>query len=64
LDWVKDDVNQKGETIRFAMVAARTHGVVELDEWNGSLTETRESLRRRKGRGNRPPPDDEDLFGG
>jgi hypothetical protein len=45
LEWVKDAPKQKGETVRFAMISARSHGEVTLDDWNASLAETRKTLR-------------------
>ena len=51
LEWVKNDPNQKGETIRFAMIAARSQGKTELSAWTQMLSSTRTSLRKRTAMG-------------
>jgi hypothetical protein len=62
LEWLKDDPNQKGETIRFAMVSARSRGEVKLDDWSASLTDTRKTLRRSRGSSRKKPDDENGLF--
>lgn len=49
LDWVKNDPNQKGERIRFAMIAARSQGKAELASWSDLLESTRRSLKTKQG---------------
>ena len=48
-DWLKDDQNQRGEAIRFAMVAARGQGTVEYAAWRTLLEETNKWLKTRMG---------------
>jgi hypothetical protein len=48
-DWLKDDQKQRGETIRFAMVAARSHGTVEYAAWKTLLEETNKRLKTKMG---------------
>lgn len=62
LEWVKNDPNQKGETVRFAMISARSRGEVNLAEWTASLADTRSTLRRSGGRRDRPSDDGPSLF--
>jgi len=62
LEWVKNDPGQKGETVRFAMVSARSRGEVTLDDWNASLADTRSTLRRSRGPKKQPPEDGNGLF--
>jgi hypothetical protein len=50
LEWVKDDSGDKGEIIRFALISARGRGQVKLDDWSASLTDTRKTLRKSRGR--------------
>lgn len=47
-EWLKDETQQRGETLRFALIAARSRGVVEEDEWNRLLKETNTRLKERK----------------
>ena len=46
-NWVKDAVAQRGETVRFVMLAARNRGAVKYTEWEGMLTETTTKLKRK-----------------
>lgn len=45
LDWVKEDPKQKGERIRFAMIATRSQGKSALASWNERLETTRQNLK-------------------
>jgi predicted Zn-dependent protease with MMP-like domain len=45
--WVKDAAGQRGETVRFVMLAARNRGAVKHAEWEGMLTETSTKLKRK-----------------
>jgi len=54
-EWLNDNHHQKGEAVRFAMIAARHRSVIQYDEWLSILTETathlsRQSNRRHSGR--------------
>ncbi len=46
-NWVKDAAGQRGETVRFVMLAARNRGAVKHAEWEGMLTETSTKLKRK-----------------
>jgi hypothetical protein len=43
---LKDQLHQRSETVRFALLASRTKGVVKQDEWLASLAETNQKLRK------------------
>lgn len=45
-NWVKDAAGQRGETVRFVMLAARTRGAVKYADWEGLLTDTSKKLKR------------------
>jgi hypothetical protein len=45
-DWLKGDRGQMGETVRFALIAARSQGVIRYDQWRGLLGATRDRLKR------------------
>lgn len=44
-EWLKGDRKQIGETVRFALIAARSHGRILYDHWQGLMAETRRNLR-------------------
>jgi hypothetical protein len=46
--WIDDETTRRGETVRFAMIAARTRGPLKHDEWTELLEQTRESLRHKR----------------
>lgn len=46
-DWVKDAAGQRGETVRFVMLAARNRGAIKYAEWEGMLSETSTKLKRK-----------------
>jgi hypothetical protein len=48
-DWLKDSPTQRGETVRFAMLAARSHGAVKYKEWETMLSDTSATLKRKSG---------------
>ncbi len=43
--WLKDTPNQRGETIRFAMLRARSKGKVADADWLAMLDETKKTLK-------------------
>jgi hypothetical protein len=45
-EWLKEQQHQRSETIRFALLASRTKGVVKQNEWLASLAETSQKLRK------------------
>lgn len=45
-DWLKMDRRQIGETVRFTLIAARSHGKVTYDHWRAMMKKTRENLTR------------------
>ncbi|HZQ47428.1 MAG TPA: hypothetical protein VFC07_10480, partial [Verrucomicrobiae bacterium] len=45
-EWLKEQPHQRSETIRFALLAARTGGIVKEEEWLASLSDTSKKLRR------------------
>jgi hypothetical protein len=45
-EWLKDQPHQRSETVRFALLASRTKGIVKNPEWLASLTETNAKLCR------------------
>ena len=45
--WVKDAAGQRGETVRFVMLAARNLGAIKYAEWEGMLSETSTKLKRK-----------------
>lgn len=52
LRWVNNDAQQRGETIRFAMISARSRGVVSPHDWKAFLDGTQNTLRQSRGRKN------------
>jgi hypothetical protein len=48
--WLKDAPGQRGETVRFAMLAARSHGAVKCKEWETMLSDTSATLKRKGGK--------------
>jgi hypothetical protein len=44
--WLRDSPRQRGETIRFAMLAARSQGTVKYHEWEAILSYTGATLRK------------------
>ncbi len=46
-DWLKGDKRQIGETVRFTLIAARSHGKVLYNHWKGMMEATRDNLSRR-----------------
>lgn len=45
-EWLKNQPHQRSETIRFALLASRTKGVVKQAEWIASLADTNTKLRK------------------
>lgn len=45
-NWLKDSKGQRGETVRFTMLAARSKGAVKYDEWGTMLSDTSATLKR------------------
>lgn len=45
-EWLKDQPQNRSETIRFTLLAARTRGIVKNVEWLASLAETNTKLRK------------------
>lgn len=43
-EWLKEQPHQRSETVRFALLASRTKGIVKNPEWLVSLTETNAKL--------------------
>ena len=48
-EWMKDDDKQRGETIRFTMVAARSQPPLKYDEWQALMAMTNKNLKPRHG---------------
>lgn len=46
-DWLKDSPGRRGETVRFAMLAARTGGAVKYEDWKKMLSNTSATLKRK-----------------
>lgn len=46
-DWLQNSPSQRGETVRFAMLAARGHGRVKYEEWTAILSDTGATLKRK-----------------
>ena len=46
LDWLKGDARQRGETVRFSMIAARRQGTISYAAWVKIMEGTGDSLRR------------------
>ena len=44
-EWLKDDKKQRGETVRFTLIAARSQGAVSYGLWRRLMEETRKNLR-------------------
>jgi hypothetical protein len=44
--WLKDQPQQRSETVRFALIASRTKGVVGHGEWLAALADTHQRLRK------------------
>lgn len=42
--WLKGDRRRIGETVRFTLVAARSHGRIEYDRWKTLMDDTRKNL--------------------
>jgi hypothetical protein len=49
-EWLKESLSQRGETIRFTMLAARSYGTVKYDTWTKLLSDTSVTLKRKSGR--------------
>lgn len=49
-DWLKDSTSRRGETVRFAMLSARSSGAVKYDEWTKILSDTSATLKRKGGK--------------
>jgi hypothetical protein len=49
-EWLEDSPSQRGETIRFTMLAARSYGTVKYDTWTKLLSDTSATLKRKSGR--------------
>lgn len=45
-EWLKDQPHQRSESVRFALLASRTKGVVKQAEWLASLSDTNQKLRK------------------
>jgi hypothetical protein len=45
-EWLEGDRRQIGETVRFTLIAARSHGRVSYDNWRGLMHETSNNLTR------------------
>ena len=45
-EWLTEQPNQRSETVRFALLASRTKGIVKNSEWLASLADTNEKLRK------------------
>lgn len=45
-EWLKEEKHKRSETVRFALLASRTNGVVKQNEWLASLAETNTKLRK------------------
>ena len=45
-DWLKADKRQIGETVRFTLIAARSHGRVLYEHWKGLMASTSDNLMR------------------
>lgn len=45
-EWLKEQKHQRSESVRFALLASRTKGVVKQVEWLASLAETNQKLRK------------------
>jgi len=45
-EWLKEQTHQRSESVRFALLASRTKGVVKQVEWLASLAETNQKLRK------------------
>ena len=58
-EWLKEQTQQRSETVRFTLLAARTKGQVKHEDWLKSLTDTNEKLRRPNTR----PRQQEELLG-
>lgn len=56
-EWLKEQKLQRSETIRFALLASRTKGLIKQDEWLAALAETNQKLRKPD-----PPDSEEGLF--
>lgn len=53
-DWLKDSPSRRGETVRFAMLAARSRRAVKYGEWVTMLSDTSTTLKRK---GGKPSPE-------
>lgn len=49
-DWLKDSPGRRGETVRFAMLAARSSGAVKYEDWKKMLSDTSATLKRKSGK--------------
>jgi hypothetical protein len=56
-DWLKDSPGRRGETVRFALLAARSRssGAVKYEDWKKILSDTSATLRRKSWKA---PPED------
>lgn len=45
-DWLKDQPQQRSETVRFTLLSTRTNGIVKQADWLAALDETNKKLRR------------------
>ncbi len=43
-EWLAADKRQRGETVRFALIAARSHGRIDHETWKGLMAVTRGNL--------------------
>ena len=50
--WLEKAPKKRGETVRFALLQARTMGAVTEDRWNALLTQTSEHLKAAPGKSN------------
>ena len=50
--WLEKAPKKRGETVRFALLQARTMGAVTEDGWNTLLTQTSEHLKAAPGKSN------------
>jgi hypothetical protein len=50
-EWLKGDRKQLGETVRFTLIAARSHGRVSYGTWQELMGATKGSLKRRRSDG-------------
>jgi len=45
-DWLKGDKTQRGEAVRFSLIAARRQGRIDYEAWQRLMTDTSRSLER------------------